>query len=127
MPIYEYECHKCGDVFEKIQKFSDAELTECECGKGGEVKKLISAAAFHLKGGGWYVTDFRDKSKTGADAKGTDSTASSTSGASSDSSSSSSKEAASSTKSTESSSSKSSDTASASSTSTSTSTSKSSD
>ena len=67
MPIYEYECHKCGELFEKIQKFSEPELTTCECGKAGAVKKRISAAAFHLKGSGWYVTDFRDKGKKSAD------------------------------------------------------------
>ncbi|MDD2558202.1 MAG: zinc ribbon domain-containing protein [Desulfuromonadaceae bacterium] len=53
MPIYEYECNKCGLVFEARQKFSDAPLQECkEC--GGGVKKLISSTAFTLKGGGWY-------------------------------------------------------------------------
>lgn len=52
MPIYEYQCVDCEKVFEKIQKFSDKPLTECEeC--GGELKKLISAGAFHLKGRGW--------------------------------------------------------------------------
>ena len=63
MPIYEYECRKCGKVFETIQKFSDPRLTECLCEEKGPVTKLISAAAFHLKGSGWYVTDFRDKGK----------------------------------------------------------------
>ena len=63
MPIYEYECQKCGKVFETIQKFSDPRLTECLCEEKGPVTKLISAAAFHLKGSGWYVTDFRDKDK----------------------------------------------------------------
>ena len=63
MPIYEYECQKCGKVFETIQKFSDPRLTECLCEEKGPVTKLISAAAFHLKGSGWYVTDFRDKGK----------------------------------------------------------------
>ncbi len=53
MPIYEYECDKCGLVFEARQKFSDPPLQQCkEC--GGEVKKLISSTAFALKGGGWY-------------------------------------------------------------------------
>ena len=62
MPIYEYECQDCGTVFEVIQKFSDPELTDCRsCDNERPVKKLISAAAFHLKGTGWYVTDFRDK------------------------------------------------------------------
>ena len=61
MPIYEYECQQCGKVFETIQKFSDPKLTECQCEEKAPVTKLISAAAFHLKGTGWYVTDFRDK------------------------------------------------------------------
>ena len=69
MPIYEYECQQCGKVFETIQKFSDPRLTECLCEEKGPVTKLISAAAFHLKGTGWYVTDFRDKGKKGGDKK----------------------------------------------------------
>lgn len=53
MPMYEYKCSACEHVFEARQKFSDAPLTECrEC--GGPVEKLISQAAFALKGGGWY-------------------------------------------------------------------------
>lgn len=53
MPMYEYQCGKCGLVFEAMQKFSDAPLTECrDC--GGPVKKLISQASFALKGSGWY-------------------------------------------------------------------------
>ena len=63
MPIYEYECRGCGDVHEFIQKFSDSPKRKCpSCGKL-RLRKLISAAAFHLKGDGWYVTDFRDKGK----------------------------------------------------------------
>ena len=69
MPIYEYECQQCGEVFETIQKFSDPRLTECLCEEKAPVRKLISAAAFHLKGTGWYVTDFRDKGKKGGDKK----------------------------------------------------------
>jgi putative FmdB family regulatory protein len=57
MPIYEYKCHGCGKVFDRIQKFSDDPLkTHDEC--GGAVERLISAPAFHLKGSGWYVTDY---------------------------------------------------------------------
>ncbi|NIQ97803.1 MAG: zinc ribbon domain-containing protein [Desulfuromonadales bacterium] len=53
MPLYEYQCEKCGLVFEARQKFSDAPLTECrDC--QGPVRKLISQSAFALKGGGWY-------------------------------------------------------------------------
>ena len=60
MPMYEYKCSDCGLVFEARQKFSDAPLTECrEC--GGSVAKLISQAAFALKGGGWYDQGYGQK------------------------------------------------------------------
>ncbi len=63
MPIYEYECAACSHEFETIQKFSDDPLTVCpECSEPKLAKK-ISAAAFHLKGTGWYETDFKDKKK----------------------------------------------------------------
>lgn len=66
MPIYEYRCEHCGHELEKMQKISDAPLTDCpECGQPA-LKKLISAAGFRLKGGGWYETDFKksgDKKK----------------------------------------------------------------
>ena len=61
MPIYEYECEKCGHLTEAWQKFSDPPLEKCDrC--GGKVKKLISQSTFHLKGTGWYVTDYASKS-----------------------------------------------------------------
>jgi putative FmdB family regulatory protein len=64
MPIYEYECIKCGHQTEALQKFSDPPLTECEfC--HGKLKKLISHNTFHLKGTGWYVTDYASKSGGG--------------------------------------------------------------
>jgi len=56
MPIYEYQCESCGKVVEVFQKFSDAPVTKCSC--GGRLKKLISLNSFHLKGSGWYVTDY---------------------------------------------------------------------
>ena len=63
MPIYEYECQACGHKKEALQKISDDPLTECpECGKS-ELKKLISAAGFRLKGAGWYETDFKSGKK----------------------------------------------------------------
>jgi len=71
VPIYEYECVKCGHKKEVVQKFSDAPLTECtEC--HGGMKKLISQSTFHLKGTGWYVTDYASKSggNQGVAAKG---------------------------------------------------------
>ncbi len=63
MPIYEYECRACGHQLEKIQKLSDAPLTQCpECGKD-QLQKKISTPGFRLKGGGWYETDFKTGSK----------------------------------------------------------------
>ena len=63
MPIYEYQCEACGHILETLQKISDAPLTKCpECGKDA-LKKLISASAFRLKGGGWYETDFKTGNK----------------------------------------------------------------
>jgi len=61
MPIYEYQCMKCGHITEAWQKFSDPPLGECELCHG-KVKKLISQSTFHLKGTGWYVTDYASKS-----------------------------------------------------------------
>ena len=64
MPIYEYSCKKCGEVIEKIQKFSDPPLKKHpDC--GGALTKLISKSSFQLKGSGWYVTDYADKAKKG--------------------------------------------------------------
>ena len=61
MPLYEYECKKCGHRFEKIQKFSDKMVKKCpEC--GGVVEQMISAPAVQFKGSGWYVTDYAKKS-----------------------------------------------------------------
>ena len=61
MPLYEYECEKCGDVFEAIQKFSDAPLaTHEKC--GGSVHRKISAPALQFKGSGWYITDYAKNS-----------------------------------------------------------------
>jgi len=57
MPIYEYQCAACGQVVERWQKFSDSPLAECP-GCGGSLHKIISSCAFHLKGSGWYVTDY---------------------------------------------------------------------
>jgi putative FmdB family regulatory protein len=57
MPIYEYNCAKCGKTIEVIQKFSDKPLKKHDkC--GGTLTKLLSASSFHLKGTGWYKTDY---------------------------------------------------------------------
>ncbi len=57
MPVYEYQCTACGEVEEALQKISDPPLETCGHCKGS-LKKLISQSAFHLKGSGWYVTDY---------------------------------------------------------------------
>ena len=71
MPIYEYECGACGERREFIQKFSDSAKRKCPACGALKLKRLMSAAAFHLKGSGWYVTDFRDKGKKKGDDKST--------------------------------------------------------
>ena len=67
MPIYEYHCGKCGD-FETMQKMSDKPLTTCPTCRR-KVTKLISSTTFHLKGSGWYITDYARKGESGG-AKG---------------------------------------------------------
>jgi putative FmdB family regulatory protein len=59
MPFYEYQCNSCGHALEVMQKLHDAPLKKCpECGKS-QLKRLMSAPVFRLKGGGWYETDFK--------------------------------------------------------------------
>ena len=63
MPIYEYKCEQCGKTEEVLQKISEDPLTTCEhC--SGKLHKLISHSTFHLKGSGWYVTDYANKTKS---------------------------------------------------------------
>jgi putative FmdB family regulatory protein len=78
MPIYEYRCESCGHQQEFLQKLSDPPHTHCpKCG-AQSFAKMVTAAGFHLKGSGWYATDFKGggqkpaaKSEgTGGDAKG---------------------------------------------------------
>jgi len=66
MPIYEYQCQACGHHFEAIQRISDSPLKDCPSCEAPQVRKLVSAAAFHLKGTGWYETDFKNKGKPAA-------------------------------------------------------------
>ena len=63
MPIYEYNCGKCGD-FEIMQRMSDKPLTTCPTCRR-KVTKLISSTTFHLKGSGWYITDYARKGESG--------------------------------------------------------------
>ena len=59
MPIYEYQCEACGHYFDALQKLADPVLTDCpDCGEP-QLRKLVSAPSFRLKGAGWYETDFK--------------------------------------------------------------------
>ena len=89
MPIYEYRCESCDHRLEKLQKMSEGDMVDCpECEKPA-LKRLVSAAAFRLKGSGWYETDFKkdnkrnladspNKDNSGKDNSGKDSSAKST-------------------------------------------------
>ncbi len=88
MPLYEYECENCGDLFEVIQKFSDEPLTVHEkC--GGKVHRLLSAPALQFKGSGWYVNDYAKSGTSGGNSAKKSDTGSGSSSSSTDSSSSS--------------------------------------
>jgi putative FmdB family regulatory protein len=64
VPIYEYQCTKCGEVFEVFQKITDEPISRCRfC--HAKVEKLISQSSFQLKGGGWYLTDYARRSSSG--------------------------------------------------------------
>jgi putative FmdB family regulatory protein len=69
MPIYEYRCDVCGHQEEFLQKVSEPQLTECPVCHKPTFSKLLSAAGFHLKGSGWYATDFKSKSAKPAEKK----------------------------------------------------------
>jgi putative FmdB family regulatory protein len=71
MPIYEYKCRKCGKEYELFQKISDPAIKTCKFCKG-HVNKLISVSSFHLKGTGWYVTDYGGKKAPVSEAKKND-------------------------------------------------------
>ena len=71
MPIYDYQCTACSHRMEALQKISDDPLKKCPECEQDTLKKQLTAAAFHLKGTGWYETDFKDKKDDkGADNKG---------------------------------------------------------
>ncbi len=74
MPIYEYACKKCDEEFEVSQRITDEPLKRSlcpHCGKRTAVTKLISRSSFHLKGSGWYATDY---GKNGAKSPSSDDT-----------------------------------------------------
>lgn len=65
MPLFEYQCRKCGARVEKIQKFSAPSRAKCEkC--GGTIERLLCSPAIQFKGSGWYITDYARKSSTAA-------------------------------------------------------------
>jgi len=63
VPIYEYRCESCEHRLEKLQKMSEGDLVDCPECKNPALKRLVSAAAFRLKGSGWYETDFKQDNK----------------------------------------------------------------
>ncbi|MDP6416801.1 MAG: zinc ribbon domain-containing protein, partial [Gammaproteobacteria bacterium] len=70
MPIYEYRCGACEHELEKLQRMNDDKLVDCPACSQPALKRLVSAAAFRLKGSGWYETDFKkDNRKNLADKK----------------------------------------------------------
>jgi putative FmdB family regulatory protein len=76
MPLYEYKCSACDHQFEALQKISEEPLKHCPACEEPQLRKLVSAAGFRLKGDGWYETDFKSgqkrnlaESDTGSSAK----------------------------------------------------------
>ena len=69
MPIYEYRCTACGKELEALQKLSEAPLKTCPACHADTLVKRVSAAGFHLKGSGWYATDFKGSGKPAASKK----------------------------------------------------------
>ena len=69
MPIYQYQCTDCGHALEALQKISDPKLEQCPACDKPTLKKQVTAAAFKLKGTGWYETDFKNSGKKPAETK----------------------------------------------------------
>nr|WP_239556877.1 zinc ribbon domain-containing protein [Dyella flava] len=59
VPIYEFQCNSCGHRFDRLQKMSDADPTDCPSCGAPQVQRRLSAPQFRLSGGGWYETDFK--------------------------------------------------------------------
>ncbi|MCS5635127.1 MAG: zinc ribbon domain-containing protein [Myxococcota bacterium] len=80
MPIYEYQCEKCGHEFEREQRMADSPVKTCPECKGRRVTKLISRSSFVLKGGGWYADGYSDPRKPDEAPKSADTASSDGSG-----------------------------------------------
>ena len=79
MPIYEYRCEKCNTQFERMQRMSDPEPSECPSCKQGPIQRMVSRTSFQLKGGGWYSDLYSSNKKDDSSGKSdTASTVSST-------------------------------------------------
>ncbi len=63
MPIYEYQCKSCGHELEKLQRLNDEHLSDCPACGAPQLRRMVSAAGFRLKGAGWYETDFKKDGK----------------------------------------------------------------
>lgn len=61
MPIYEYQCDDCGARFDEMRKITDVTIPDCKECESTNVHRLVSLSSFHLKGTGWYVTDYARK------------------------------------------------------------------
>ncbi|HZX70714.1 MAG TPA: FmdB family zinc ribbon protein [Rhodanobacter sp.] len=75
MPIYEFECTSCGHRFDRLQKLSDSDPTDCPTCAAPQLRRRVSAPSFRLAGSGWYETDFKkqgEKKHNLADAAGTE-------------------------------------------------------
>ena len=59
MPIYAFECAHCGHSFDRLQKLSDADPTDCPACGQPQVRRQLTAPSFRLAGAGWYETDFK--------------------------------------------------------------------
>jgi len=74
MPIYGFVCESCGHQFDRLQKLSDADPTQCPACQKETLRRQLTAPQFRLAGGGWYETDFKkdgDKKRNLADSSGT--------------------------------------------------------
>ena len=80
MPLYEYRCRSCENVFEYMQRVSEGPKRKCEA-CGGRLEKLVSRAGFVLKGTGWYETDFKGSKPKGAESSESSGPAETTGGA----------------------------------------------
>lgn len=86
MPIYKYECKSCGHIFEDLRGFNDPNPDACPECEQAQIERLISGGNFHLKGSGWYVTDYGGSStgNSSSSSASSDSDASAGSGGSSE-------------------------------------------